>query len=89
MLLGRPSERIARRSGTRNVPANLVRESGMDRYAVYRDISPGYVVFDTLSDTVVALYHDRRDAERAARRLNAPPFIGLVRAVPEADRAPS
>ena len=37
----------------------------MDRYAVYRDISPGYVVFDTLSDTVVALYHDRREAERA------------------------
>jgi len=34
----------------------------MDRYAVYRDISPGYVVFDTLSDTVVALYPDRGDA---------------------------
>jgi len=47
------------------VPTNLVRESGMDRYAVYRDISPGYVGFDMLSDTLVALYHDRRDAERA------------------------
>lgn len=44
----------------------------MDRYAVYPDISPGYVVLDTLSETVVALYHDRRDAERAARRLNEP-----------------
>jgi hypothetical protein len=55
----------------------------MDSHAVYRDISPGYVVFDTLSDTVVALYHDRRDTERAARRLNAPPLIGHVRAVTE------
>jgi hypothetical protein len=43
----------------------------MDCHAVYRDISPGYVVFDTLSDTVVA------------RRLNAPPLIGHVRAVTE------
>jgi hypothetical protein len=37
----------------------------MDRYAVYRDISPGYVGFDMLADTLVARYHDRRDAERA------------------------
>jgi len=44
----------------------------MDRYAVYPDISPGYVVVDTLSETVIALYHDRRNAERAARRLNEP-----------------
>jgi hypothetical protein len=55
----------------------------MDRYAVYPDISPGYVVVDTLSETVVALYHDRRIAERAARRLNAPPPIGRVCAVAE------
>ena len=46
----------------------------MDRYAVQPDISPGYVVFDTLSERVVALYHDLRIAERAARRLNDPPF---------------
>ena len=45
----------------------------MDRYAVYFDISPGYVIIDTLS-TVVALYHDHRNAERAARRLNEPRF---------------
>ena len=57
------SESLA--AAARAVPTNLVRESGMDRYAVYRDISPGYVGFDMLSDTLVALYHDRRDAERA------------------------
>jgi len=47
----------------------------MDRHAVYRDISPGYVVFDTLSDSVVALNHDRRDAERAARRDETHPSL--------------
>jgi hypothetical protein len=48
----------------------------MDRYAVYPDISPGYVVFDTLSERIVALYRDVANAERAARRLNAPPLTG-------------
>jgi len=28
----------------------------MDRYVVYRDISPGWVVVDALEDTVLALY---------------------------------
>jgi hypothetical protein len=46
----------------------------MERYAVYPDISPGYVVVDTLSETVVALYRDRRTAEGAARRLNDRPI---------------
>jgi hypothetical protein len=49
----------------------------MERFAVYADISPGYVVFDTLSERVVALYSDLRLAERAARRLNELP-LGYV-----------
>ena len=49
----------------------------MKRYAVYPDISRGYVVFDTLSETVVALYHVRGNAERAARRLNEPTLIAV------------
>jgi hypothetical protein len=48
----------------------------MDRYAVYPDISPGYVVLDTLSERIVALYRDVRTAQRAARRLNAPAPVG-------------
>jgi hypothetical protein len=52
----------------------LVGDRAIDRYAVYPDISPGYVVVDTLSETVVALYPDRQNAERAARRLNEPRF---------------
>ena len=56
----------------------------MDRYAVYPDISPGYVVLDTLSERIVALYRDVRTAERAARRLNAPgPVASRVRPVRE------
>jgi hypothetical protein len=46
----------------------------MDRYAVYPDISPGFVVVDTLSETVIALYRHRRHAERAARLLNERPI---------------
>lgn len=46
----------------------------MERFAVYADISPGYVVFDTLSERVVALYSDVRVAERAAQRLNELPL---------------
>ena len=45
----------------------------MDRYAVNRDISPGYVLFDRLSETVVALFQDTRDAERAVWELNHRP----------------
>ena len=48
----------------------------MDRYAVYPDISPSYVVVDTLSERIVALYRDVANAERAARRLNVPPLTG-------------
>ncbi len=61
----------------------------MNRYAVHPDISPGYVIFDTLSEQVVALYHDLRTAERAARRLNDVPLTGRVRAVGETDGARS
>lgn len=65
---------MARRRGTRIVPAALVGELPMERFAVYADISPGYVVFDTLSERVVALYSDVRVAERAAQRLNELPL---------------
>jgi hypothetical protein len=57
----------------------------MKRYAVFPDISPGDVVFDMLGETVVALYHDRGKAERAARRLNEPTLIGRVLAVSETE----
>ena len=47
----------------------------MDRFVVYTDISPGYVVYDTLSESVAAVYHHHyRDAERAAERMNGQPF---------------
>jgi hypothetical protein len=45
----------------------------MDRFAVYRDISPTYVLFDRRTDSVVALFVSRDDAERTARRLNDRP----------------
>jgi hypothetical protein len=45
----------------------------MDRFAVYRDIRPGYVLFDRLSETVVGLFQDSREAERAAWDLNHRP----------------
>jgi len=38
----------------------------MDRFAVCRDISPTYVLFDRRTDSVVALFVSRGDAERAS-----------------------
>jgi hypothetical protein len=58
----------------------------MNRYVIYRDISPGYVVVDTLTDRVVALYNNRALAERAAERLNAVPFAGRVHVLGEVGR---
>ena len=40
----------------------------MKRYSVFPDVSPGYVVFDELIETVVALYHNRGRAERVDDR---------------------
>jgi len=45
----------------------------MDRFAVYRDISPSYVLFDRRTESVVAVFVNRGDAERTARRLNDRP----------------
>ena len=46
----------------------------MERFTVYVDISPGYVVFDTQTERVVALCSDVDVAMRAAERLNEPPL---------------
>jgi hypothetical protein len=43
------------------------------RFAVYRDISPTYVLYDRVTDDVVALFVDHRNAERTAERLNEQP----------------
>ena len=42
----------------------------MKRFAIYRDISPTYVLFDDVTESVVADFVDHGDAERAAQRLN-------------------
>ena len=57
----------------------------MNRYVIYRDISPGYVVVDTLTDRVVALYDNRAAATRLAERLNDPTLIRRVLAVSETE----
>ena len=54
----------------------------MDRFAVYRDISPTYVLCDRRTDSVVALFVNLGDAERTARRLNdRPPRPASLRAL--------
>ena len=54
----------------------------MDRFAVYRDISPTYVLCDRRTDSVVALFVKLGDAERTARRLNdRPPRPASLRAL--------
>jgi hypothetical protein len=45
----------------------------MNRFAVYRDISPTYVLFYRLTEQVVGVFVNERDAERAAQRLNDQP----------------
>lgn len=45
----------------------------MNRFVVYREISLAYVLFDMLTKAALALFLHRRDAERAAQRLNARP----------------
>jgi hypothetical protein len=55
----------------------------MDRFAVYRDISPTYVLCDRRTDSVVALFVNLGDAERTARRLNDRPPPATVCGVPQ------
>ena len=45
----------------------------MDRFVVYTDISLGYVVYDTLNETVVVVFRHYDRAERAAARMNGGP----------------
>ena len=57
----------------------------MKRFAVYRDISPTYVLFDRRTESVIARSVSRADVVRAVRRLNDVPLAGRVRAVGETD----
>jgi hypothetical protein len=59
----------------------------MNRFVAYPDTSSGYIVVDTLSNRIVALYRDRPAAERAAVRLNARSLIAARPDVPRYEGA--